>query len=140
MSTLYSITDQRLLSADDTSSDGGYDAELEGNSRHSRQRGSLDDSPQAVGLTRWVSLPGVFSGSMSSSPASLQRQNTLPRDRSNTQINGSTPALTTGESPRKSIANPPVSWTSSTGSRASRRLDWPAGICTIYHLRILSRA
>ncbi|KAI5123428.1 hypothetical protein M0805_006133 [Coniferiporia weirii] len=98
----YSVGDLRSLQTDDASSDGGYDAELDG-SRHSRQP------------------------SVTSSPASLQRQSTLPRDRTSSHANASTPALTPGDtSPRRAPVNtnPPVSRsTQSVSNRVSRRLS-----------------
>lgn len=70
------------LQFDEVSSDGGYEAEPEG-SYHSRQRASLDeDRPPQQALTQWSSSPGLLTASVSStSPASLRRHSTLPRDR-----------------------------------------------------------
>ncbi|KAH8118381.1 hypothetical protein DFH11DRAFT_1567044 [Phellopilus nigrolimitatus] len=121
MTIPYNIGDHRSLHTDDTSSDGGYDAELEG-SRHSRQRASLED-PLAIGLTRWASSPGLLAASLSSSPASMQRQSTLPRDKPSGQASASTSALTpVDSSPRKVPVNTvPTPWAQQ--SRVSRRLS-----------------
>ena len=65
------------LQNDDMGSDGGYEAELDIN-RRSRPTLSLEESP---GLNRWSSSPGLLSSSASSSPSSLRRQSTLPKER-----------------------------------------------------------
>ncbi|KAK7061925.1 Serine/threonine protein [Favolaschia claudopus] len=70
------------LQADESSSDGGYEAELE-YSRHSRQSAYLDDDGHAPPtLTHWSSSPGLHAASNSSlSPGSLRRQSAAPWDR-----------------------------------------------------------
>ena len=109
--------------ADDASSDGGYDVEQEGY-RFGRQRVSSNDTNSAS-LARWSSSPGLLAAaSVGSSPASLRRQNTLPKDRQPLPATVSTVSLSPGEtSPRKSTntAIPPTSWASQ--GRASRRLS-----------------
>lgn len=102
--------------------DGSSDSELEGG-RHSRQRASPADELHAITLTRWNSSPG--SESVSSSPASLQRQNTLPRDRAAAQVSSSSPALVNGEttSPRKAAVNGPPTRNTQASNRVSRRLS-----------------
>ncbi|TDL29412.1 hypothetical protein BD410DRAFT_811059 [Rickenella mellea] len=113
------------LQLDDTNSDGGYDAEYEG-SRHSRQRASLEDASSPT-LTHWSSSPGIHTASVSSSPASLRRQNTLPKDRAplpQTSSASSAPNTTPVESsPRRppSTSTLPTAWSSSGPS--SRRLS-----------------
>ena len=111
----------------EASSDGGYEAELE-YPRYgvSRQRASLEESPTALDpqkLTNWSSSPGLLTASTSSSPASLRRQHTLPKDRQNL---GSSPASET-TSPKKPppVASPPITWSNSGGSASalSRRLS-----------------
>ncbi|KAH9918224.1 uncharacterized protein BXZ73DRAFT_53086 [Epithele typhae] len=94
---------QELRSAlqfDDVSSDGGYEAEPEGHG-HSRQRASLDeDHPKQPTLTHRISSSGLLTASVSStSPSSLRRHPTLPRERS---IN-----VNTGTSTPASLATPP---------------------------------
>lgn len=96
---------QELRSAlqfDDMSSDGGYDAELEGHG-HSRQRASLEeDRPKQPMLTHRTSSPGLLTASVSStSPSSLRRHTTLPRERSVTV------ASYTGTSTPASVTTPP---------------------------------
>jgi serine/threonine-protein kinase RIM15 len=70
------------LQTDESSSDGGYEAEVE-YSRHSRQRAFPDEPDHsAPSLTHWSSSPGLLTASSaSSSPSSLRRQQTLPLDR-----------------------------------------------------------
>ena len=97
---------QELRSAlqfDDVSSDGGYEAEPEGHG-HSRQRASLDEErPKQPTLTHRTSSPGLLTASVSStSPASLRRHPTLPKERS---INVAT--STTGTSSPSSVTTPP---------------------------------
>jgi len=110
----------------DGSSDGGYEAELE-YPRYgvSRQRASLEESPAAKdshGLTNWSPSPGLLTASTSSSPASLRRQNTLPKDRQNL---GSSPAseTTSPKKPPPNVTSPPIAWSNSGGSAISRRLS-----------------
>ncbi|KAK7060493.1 rim15, signal transduction response regulator [Paramarasmius palmivorus] len=71
------------LQSDDASSDGGYEAEVEYNSQHSRQRASPDDDLSLSPiLTHSPSYPLLYSASASSmSPGALRRQQTLPWDR-----------------------------------------------------------
>ena len=113
------------LQSDDASSDGGYEAEFEGN--HSRQRASLEDSsPRPPTLTHWSSSPGLLAASTSSSsPAPLRRQNTVSREKIPSASNGSSspvigPAQGPETSPRKQNIAPPT-W--GTGGIASRRLS-----------------
>ncbi|KAL5488012.1 RIM15 [Sanghuangporus weigelae] len=120
------VSEQRSAPTDEASSDGGYDAEGEGG-RHHRLRVSPEDS-EALRLTRWASSPGVISVSPSSSSTTLQRQNTLPKDRIGSHNNISTAAISaTSEatSPRKAPVNfnHQASLSSQAGSRASRRLS-----------------
>ena len=112
----------------DASSDGGYEAEVE-YPRYgaSRQRASLEESPPAQDhhkLTNWSSSPGLLTASTSSSPASLRRQNTLPKDR---QIIGNPPAsdTTSPKKPPPNVSSPPITWSNSGGSTSalSRRLS-----------------
>jgi len=110
----------------DVSSDGGYEAELE-YPRYgaSRQRASLEESPaqDSQRLTNWSSSPGLLTASTSSSPASLRRQNTLPKDR---QHIGNPPSSDTTTSPKKpppGVSSPPIAWSNSGGSAVSRRLS-----------------
>lgn len=125
------------LQFDDVSSDGGYDAEPEGSSHHSRQRASLDeDRPKQPTLTHWSSSPGLLTASVSStSPASLRRHPTLPRDKPVPVIPSSTgssspanSAVTTPNTPpelasprKQNNAPPPNQWAGQ--SLASRRLS-----------------
>ena len=110
---------------DDTGSEADYEPETDGN-HHSRQRAS-PDAPHALGLTRWASSPGILAASISSSPTSLQRQNTLPKERVTIQPSSSSTALAAPveASPRKAAVNfnHQGSLSSQTGSRASRRLS-----------------
>ncbi|KAI9512254.1 hypothetical protein F5148DRAFT_1273870 [Russula earlei] len=115
--------------SDDASSDGGYEAELEGN--HSRQRASLGGSTPPT-LTHSSSSPGLHAASLSSSsPGLIRRQATISWDKTPAPA----PPLTTapssavgssqaGEgttSPRKQSAAASTSW--SSGGIASRRLS-----------------
>lgn len=120
------VAEQRSAPTDEASSDGGYDAEAE-TGRHNRQRASPEDG-EALRLTRWSSSPGVISASPSSSSVTLQRQNTLPKDRLGSHANISTSALAASSevaSPRKAPVNfnHQGSLSSQAGSRASRRLS-----------------
>jgi serine/threonine-protein kinase RIM15 len=68
------------LQTDESSSDGGYEAEVEYNNRQIRP--DDDGSNQGHALSHWASSPGLLSASStSSSPSSLRRQHTLPRDK-----------------------------------------------------------
>ncbi|KAG5653034.1 hypothetical protein H0H81_002656 [Sphagnurus paluster] len=122
------------LQADDYSSDGGYEAEVE-YGRHSRQRAYLVDEtyPHAPSLTHHASSPGLNVASTGSqmSPGTLRRQNTAPWDRplsssmSSSAI-ASSPASSSILLPemsltRKSTNSGPTSWGSSGAS--SRRLS-----------------
>ncbi|EJD01403.1 uncharacterized protein FOMMEDRAFT_147936 [Fomitiporia mediterranea MF3/22] len=116
------VTEQlRPAQLDETYSDGGYDGEVEAG-RHSRQRASASpEDLQATRLTRWASSPGIIAASVSSSPVSLQRQNTLPK----TSASSTALAAPVEATPRKAPVNfnPQASLSSATGSRASRRLS-----------------
>lgn len=91
------------LMSDDASSDGGYDAEPEGGIL-SRQHGSFeDDRAKPQTLAHWSSSPGLLTASASSSPASLRRHTTLPRDKSVVSISSGTGAI----SPASSTTPPP---------------------------------
>ncbi|OJT13097.1 Serine/threonine-protein kinase cek1 [Trametes pubescens] len=99
---------QELRSAlqfDEMSSDGGYDAEPEGSNYHSRQRASLDeDRPKQPTLTHRISSPGLLTASVSStSPASLRRHPTLPKERPSSII----ATNTGGSSPASAVTTPP---------------------------------
>ncbi|TFK75762.1 hypothetical protein BDN72DRAFT_809354 [Pluteus cervinus] len=75
------------LQTDESSSDGGYEAEVEYNHRHSRQRAYPDDDPRprphTPTLTHSSSSPALHAASSASSmsPASLRRQSTLLSDK-----------------------------------------------------------
>ena len=110
----------------DASSDGGYEAELEyprhGSSRH---RASLEESPTAQDphrLTNWSSSPGLLTASTSSSPASLRRQHTLPKERQNIS-NSPASETTSPKKPPPTVSSPPITWSNSGGSAVSRRLS-----------------
>ncbi|EJF61140.1 hypothetical protein DICSQDRAFT_155239 [Dichomitus squalens LYAD-421 SS1] len=97
---------QELRSAlqfDEVSSDGGYEAEPEGHG-HSRQRAFLDDDrPEHPTLTHRASSPGLLTASVSStSPSSLRRHPTLPRERPINVV-----ASNTGASSPSSVTTPP---------------------------------
>lgn len=116
------------LQFDDVSSDGGYEADPEG-SYHSRQRASLDeDYATQHSLTCGPPSPGLLTASVSStSPASLRRHSTLPRDRSVTNIassgtGASSPALSTATSPTP----PPEVVSPRKQSAAAQSRDWSA--------------
>ncbi|TCD70832.1 hypothetical protein EIP91_001522 [Steccherinum ochraceum] len=96
------------LQFDDVSSDGGYEADPEiGGFTRSRQRASLDEvQPADQTLTRWSSSPGLLAASISSSPASLRRHPTLPRDRS-IGTTSTTPLTGTGSTSPASGSTPP---------------------------------
>lgn len=72
------------LQTDESSSDGGYEAEVE-YSRHSRQRAYLDEDTydKAPLLTHWSSSPGLLAASSASSmsPVSSRRQTTTNWDK-----------------------------------------------------------
>ncbi|KZT74282.1 hypothetical protein DAEQUDRAFT_761156 [Daedalea quercina L-15889] len=114
------------LQFDDVSSDGGYEADPEG-SYHSRQRASLDeDSATLDSLTFGPLSPRFLTASVSStSPASLRRHSTLPRDRSVTQVassstGASSPALSTATSPTP----PPEVVSPRKQSAAAQSREW----------------
>ena len=91
------------LQSDDASSDGGYDAEPEA-ALLSRQPTSFDeDRPKSQTLAHWSSSPGLLTASASSSPGSLRRHPTLPRDKSVVSIASGTGAI----SPASSSTPPP---------------------------------
>ncbi|KAF8076549.1 hypothetical protein FPV67DRAFT_1664805 [Lyophyllum atratum] len=122
--------------ADDYSSDGGYEAEVE-YGQHSRQRAyPVDDQhSQPPTLTHHASSPGLHIASSGSqtSPGTLRRQNTAPWDRplsssASSSIIASSPASSTILLPETSLTrkptNPnsgPTSWGS--GGASSRRLS-----------------
>lgn len=122
------------LQVDESSSDGGYEAEVEYRS-HSRQSAYLDEDNHNTGptLTHWSSSPGLLAASSSSlslSPASLRRQHTLPWDKPlSTSVSSSSiipsPATSTIMLPDAPITrkqNPvPTSW--GTQGASSRRLS-----------------
>jgi serine/threonine-protein kinase RIM15 len=123
------------LGSDDASSDGGYEAEIEF-PRHSRQRASIEEpTTDPPRLTHWSSSPGLLTASTSSSPSSLRRQHTLPRDVSKDKsANGSSPNLAalssvagspSEASPKKQTpTGSSAAWTSGTqGAAISRRLS-----------------
>jgi serine/threonine-protein kinase RIM15 len=118
--------------SDDASSDGGYEAELEGN--HSRQRASLDATPRSPPtLTHSSSSPGLHVASLTaSSPSVIRRQATISWDKApappSTAPNsaaGSSQAEE-GTSPRKQSTTANTS--RSSGGIASRRLSLPLAI------------
>ncbi|EMD40808.1 response regulator receiver [Gelatoporia subvermispora B] len=124
------------LQFDEVSSEGGYEAEPEGGF-HSRQRASFEEErTEQHTLTHWSSSPGLLTASISStSPSSLRRHSTLPRERpvnnivsspgtsspSTSAVNSPTPPEVI--SPRK--LPPPSSQNNQWGSQgiASRRLS-----------------
>ncbi|KAH9951697.1 hypothetical protein B0H21DRAFT_187165 [Amylocystis lapponica] len=112
------------LQFDEASSDGGYDAEPE--SYHSRQRASLDDEarPSRSTLTHWSSSPGLLTASVSStSPNSLRRHPTLPRDRANVGASStgtSSPSVSAVTSPTP----PPEVVSPRKGGAASQSSQW----------------
>lgn len=125
------------LQFDDMSSDGGYEADPEG-SYHSRHRASLDeDYATQHSLTCGPPSPGLLTASVSStSPASLRRHSTLPRDRSLAYVassgtGASSPALSnvTSPTPPPEVVSPrkerpapqPRDWSAQT--LANRRLS-----------------
>lgn len=82
-SFMFSPGDLRSALADDTSSDGGYEAEME-YGRHSRQRAYLhEELLSAPALTHSSSSPGLYAASSSSSmsPSSVRRSITSPWDK-----------------------------------------------------------
>lgn len=119
------------IQSDDASSDGGYEAEVEGN--HSRHRASLEEvhrSPNT--LTHSSSSPGLLAASISSSsPAPIRRQATISWDKAAAASNGNggpspAPGSSQGPdvattSPRKQTIPAPTSW--SSNGIASRRLS-----------------
>ncbi|KAI0307263.1 hypothetical protein B0F90DRAFT_1622303 [Multifurca ochricompacta] len=115
--------------SDDASSDGGYEAELEGN--HSRQRASLDGTCRSPPtLTHSSSSPGLLAASLSSSsPGLIRRQATISWDKvsapspitASNSAAGSSQAGEATTSPRKQSTAANTSW--SSGGIASRRLS-----------------
>ncbi|KDQ29312.1 Serine/threonine protein kinase RIM15 [Pleurotus ostreatus PC15] len=122
------------LQAEESSSDGGYEAEVE-YGQHGRQRANTDEDGNPPALAHWSSSPGLqASSSTSISPASLRRQHTVPWDRPlsssvSSSVVGSSPATSTillPEAPltrkQSNAANSaPTSWGSQGVS--SRRLS-----------------
>jgi serine/threonine-protein kinase RIM15 len=122
------------LQADESSSDGGYEAELE-SSLHSRQRAfsNTNSPPKPPLLTHWSSSPGLLAASSAQSMSpSLRRQSALPWEKplsnstSSSAISSSpansTIALTDAPSPRKQPnVGAPTTWGSQT--MPSRRLS-----------------
>ncbi|KAH9938258.1 kinase response regulator receiver domain-containing protein [Fomitopsis serialis] len=116
------------LQFDDVSSDGGYEADPEGN-YHSRQRACLDEDPATQhSLIFGPPSPGLLTASVSStSPASLRRHSTLPRGRSVTNVassstGASSPALSSVTSPTP----PPEVVSPRKQSAAAQSRDWSA--------------
>jgi serine/threonine-protein kinase RIM15 len=115
--------------SDDASSDGGYEAELEGN--HSRQRASLDATPRSPPtLTHSSSSPGLHAASLSSSsPGVIRRQATISWDKppappiatASNSAAGSSQAEEGTTSPRKQSTA--TNSSRSSGGIASRRLS-----------------
>jgi len=115
--------------SDDASSDGGYEAELEGN--HSRHRASLEGTSRSPPtLTHSSSSPGLLAASLSSSsPGLIRRQATISWDKVPSPSPASAPISAAGScqagevtaSPRKQVAAANTSW--SSGGIASRRLS-----------------
>lgn len=119
---------QALSMADDASSDGGYEAELESN-RHTGQRAlPQEESYTPPTLTHWSSSPGLHAVSLS--PSALRRQNTLPWDGAlgRTASSSTTSVVAVGvdpiSPPRKQTNNniPPPSW-SNNQNMPNRRLS-----------------
>ncbi|KAH9929845.1 uncharacterized protein B0H18DRAFT_1149238 [Fomitopsis serialis] len=116
------------LQFDDVSSDGGYEADPEGN-YHSRQRACLDEDPATQhSLIFGPPSPGLLTASVSStSPASLRRHSTLPRGQSVTNVassstGASSPALSSVTSPTP----PPEVVSPRKQSAAAQSRDWSA--------------
>ena len=131
------------LQTDESGSDGGYDAELD-YSRNTRypvaspaQEEDATHPPapsipinSAPALAHWASSPGLLSASsITSSPSSLRRQHTLPRDKplsSSIDLGPASPAASATVSPpetgnsRKQGSIIPSSWSM---QRLSRRLS-----------------
>jgi serine/threonine-protein kinase RIM15 len=122
------------LQTDESSSDGGYEAELE-SSLHSRQRAfsNANSPPKPPLLTHWSSSPGLLAASSAQSMSpSLRRQSTLPWEKSlnhspSSSAISSSPAASTAPlsdapSPRKQPnTGAPPSW--GTPSMPSRRMS-----------------
>lgn len=123
------------LQIDESSSDGGYEAEVE-YSRHSRQRAYPDEDRvhSRRSLTHSSSSPGLHSASTTSSmsPASLRRQQVVPWDKPlTTSVSSSALASSPASSSimlpetsltrKQSNAAAPTSW--GTGGASSRRLS-----------------
>ncbi|KAI0320689.1 hypothetical protein OF83DRAFT_1052649 [Amylostereum chailletii] len=120
------------IQSDDAISDGGYEAELEGN--HSRHRASLEEpSRSPPTLTHHASSPGLLTASASStSPAPIRRQPTVSWDKVPTPVNTATSAApsVSGSSqgqPSEPTTSPrkqnPASGSWAAGGIASRRLS-----------------
>ncbi|KAJ6539501.1 hypothetical protein B0H19DRAFT_1037582 [Mycena capillaripes] len=125
------------LQADESSSDGGYEAETE-YSRHSRQSAYPDEEIHpAPTLTHWSSSPGLYAASNSSlSPGSLRRQSAAPWDRDrplpssvSSSAISSSPATSTILLPdappltrKPATTGAPTSWSNNPGI-PSRRLS-----------------
>jgi serine/threonine-protein kinase RIM15 len=115
--------------SDDASSDGGYEAELEGN--HSRQRASLDATPRSPpALTHSSSSPGLHAASLaSSSPGVIRRQATISWDKTPAPQPPSAPNSVAGSSQAgEGTTSPRKQSTATNTSRsssgiASRRLS-----------------
>lgn len=110
--------------AEDTGSDGGFEADSE-LGRRSRVILSMDDNP---GLNRWSSSPGLLSASNSSSPSSLRRQNTLPKDKLPLGPSVSSPGVMfadTTVSKSSSTVAPPMRGPQGASRRLSRTIHIP---------------
>ncbi|KAF7352653.1 Serine/threonine protein [Mycena venus] len=110
--------DLRSALQDESSSDGGYEAETE-YSRHSRHSAYPDDEghPHPT-LTHWSSSPGLHAASNSSlSPGSLRRQSAAPWDR---PLSSSVSSSAVSSSPATSTIllpdGPPLTRKPTTGS------------------------
>ncbi|KAJ8523495.1 hypothetical protein ONZ45_g123 [Pleurotus djamor] len=128
------------LQAEESSSDGGYEAEVE-YGRHGRHRANTDDDGNPPMLAHWSSSPGLHASSSASiSPASLRRQHTAPWDRPlsssvSSSVVGSSPATSTillPEAPltrkQSNAGSAPTSWGSQgiSSRRLSRTIHIPS--------------
>ena len=126
---ILSASDLRsALQTDESSSDGGYEAEVE-YSRHSRQRAFPDEpNPTPPSLTHWASSPGLLTASStSSSPTSLRRKQTLPFDKPLSSSTSGPPTLPEVTNGRKQ-SNPlsPTPWSiQGISRRLSRSIHIP---------------
>ena len=122
------------LQNDESGSDGGYEAEVE-YTRHNRLHASPDEDNNSAGptLAHWASSPGLLTASSAaSSPSSLRRQHTLPRDKplsasvSSGEFNSgsltvtSPPPQDSGNGRKQASSAVPTSWSM---QRLSRRLS-----------------